>query len=93
MTTNYKIRLLKHPDVTDLDGEKVMIDYERGKYFLLSGSANDIWDLLREGIESENIVSELVEKYDIEIAECRKSVMKFLSELENIGFITLEVCN
>ena len=93
MTTNYYIRLLRQPDVTDLNGEKVMIDYESSRYFLLSGSANDIWDLLKEGVESENIVAELVRVYDIEIAESRKSVMKFLKELENIGFIALEECD
>ncbi len=31
MTENSKVRLIKNLDVTDLDGEKVMIDFSSGK--------------------------------------------------------------
>jgi len=90
---SYKIKLLKKPDVTDLVGEKVMIDFESGKYFMLTGSANDIWDLLHDGIESESIVSSLMDIYDVDIDACRESVYKFLNDLTSIGFVSLEKCN
>ena len=90
---NYSIRILKKPDVTDLAGEKVMIDFESGKYFMLTGSANDIWDMLYDGAESKNIVTALTEIYDVDTCACREGVMKFLGELENIGFISLDKRN
>ena len=90
---NYKIRILKKPDVTDLAGEKVMIDFESGKYFMLTGSANDIWDMLYDGAESKSIMAALTEIYDVDACVCREGVMKFLVELENIGFISLDKCN
>ena len=93
MADNYKVRILKKPDVTDLAGEKVMIDFESGKYFMLTGSANEIWDMLHEGAESESIVSGLTEIYDVESEICREGVHKFLKELETIGFIALDSCN
>jgi len=92
MSGNYKIKILKKPDVTDLVGEKVMIDFESGKYFLLTGSANDIWDLLVDGIDTDIIVTKLTEVYEVETDVCKESVHKFLNELESIGFVSLEEC-
>jgi len=93
MVENYRVRILKKPDVTDLAGEKVMIDFESGKYFMLTGSANDIWDLLDEGTESESIVTSLMEIYEVAPDVCREGVMKFLNELVDIGFVAIEKCN
>ena len=47
MNASEKIKLKKKLNVTDLSGEKVMIDFESGKYFMIKGSGNDIWDLIR----------------------------------------------
>ena len=47
MTENSMVRLIKNLDVTDLDGEKVMIDFSSGKYFLLKGAANEISRYIR----------------------------------------------
>ena len=43
MEKNAIIKLKKQLNVTDLAGEKVMIDFESGKYFLIKGAGNDIW--------------------------------------------------
>lgn len=90
MSKNYIIRVLKMPDVTDLAGEKVMIDFESGKYFMLTGSANDIWDMLSDGLTSDAIVNALLEIYEIDKPTCSAGVEKFLNELSEIGFIGLE---
>ena len=93
MAENYRISILKKPDVTDLAGEKVMIDFESGKYFMLTGSANDIWDMLDDGAESESIVAALTEIYEVDTDTCREGVLKFLNELNNIGFISIDKCD
>jgi len=84
------VKILKKPDVTDLAGEKVMIDFESGKYFMLTGPANEIWDMLEDGKSSEDIVRELMEIYEIDEDTCRTDVLKFLNELVDIEFISLE---
>lgn len=38
MEKNEIIKLKKQLNVTDLAGEKVMIDFESGKYFLIKGA-------------------------------------------------------
>ena len=90
MPNKLVIKVLKRPDVTDLAGEKVMIDFESGKYFMLTGSANDIWDMLDDGRTSEDIVSMLMGIYDVDRDVCHAGVTKFLNELVAIGFIALD---
>ena len=82
-----KIKILKRPEVSELAGEKVMIDFETGKYFMLKGSANDIWGMLEDGVEVNQIVTKLLEIYDVEKSVCEKSVNEFLTTLVSNGFI------
>ncbi len=87
---NYSIKIIKKPDVTDLAGEKVMIDFETGKYFMLTGSANDIWDLLGEKTTVLDIVNALLGMYEVDKTVCENEVMTFLNKLVEIGFVELE---
>ncbi len=91
MGTNYSINIIKMPDVTELAGEKVMIDFESGKYFMLTGSANDIWDMLQKDIKtSQEIVDGLLAQYDVATETCTEEVVSFLNKLMEIGFIKIE---
>ena len=83
------IKILKRPDVSELAGEKVMIDFETGKYFMLKGSANDIWEMLKDDIKISDIVNGLLDIYEVEEPECQESVNEFLGKLEENGFISL----
>lgn len=87
--TSNRVHLIKQLDVTDLSGEKVMIDFETGKYFLLKGSANDIWDMLAEDISVDEIVDKLLTIYDVDRDTCQESVVNFLNQMQENGFISL----
>ena len=58
------IHMKRQLNVTDLSGEKVMIDFETGKYFLIKGVGNDIWDMIQSDITVGDIISKLMEEYD-----------------------------
>lgn len=81
------IKLKKNLNVTDLSGEKVMIDFDSGKYFMIKGSGNDIWDLIQEDITVEEIIKKLLAEYDVSEEECEKSVLEFLGKLQEFSFI------
>lgn len=90
MTVDSTVNFSKQLEVSDLNGEKVMIDFETGKYFCLKGSANDIWDYMSEqsgAIPVKNIVGKLLSEYDVDEQTCSASVLSFLSQLETNGFI------
>ena len=89
MNKDTKVKLIKKIDVTDIAGDKVMIDFETGKYYMLKGTAVDIWD----NIQSETTIAELLEKlmamYDVDEETCLKGTENFLIQLENSKFISL----
>ncbi len=89
MFVQYEITVVKKPDVTDLAGEKVMIDFDSGKYFMLTGSANDIWDLIVSGATTKQIVTNLMDLYEVDESTCYNGVIDFLKKLVDIEFITL----
>ena len=86
---DFKVKILKKPEVSDLAGEKVMIDFESGKYFLLKGVANDIWDKLEDGVSSRAIAETLLSEYDVDEKVCYDSVNGFLHILAEKGLISL----
>lgn len=90
MTDQNIVTLIKKLDVTDLDGEKVMIDFSSGKYFLLKGSANEIWDYIQNPITICDIMQRLLNVYDVPEDICRESIVSFLTQLKNYDFITVE---
>lgn len=87
MNRTSAITIKKNLNVTDLSGEKVMVDFEQGKYFMIKGVGNDIWDMLEENITVEKIIASLMAEYDVTEEVCEQEVIKFLNSLENIGII------
>lgn len=87
MDKNSKIILKKKLNVTDLAGEKVMVDFDNGKYFLIKGVGNDIWDMIQDEITPSEIIEKLLSEYDVSREECEKSVMEFLEKMEGYNFI------
>ena len=87
MNKDSRIVMTKKLNVTELSGEKVMVDFETGKYFLIKGVGNDIWDLIQVETTPAEIIAKLLEEYDVSPEECETSVMDFLSKLEELGFI------
>ena len=69
------IKLIKNLEVTCLNDEKAMVDFETGKYFLL---------------KVEEIVNKLLKVYDVDKNECLTSVIQFLEQLKENGFIDIK---
>lgn len=90
MNRSAAIKVLKKLNVTDLSGEKVMVDFEQGKYFMIKGVGNDIWDMLEDGISVEQIIQKLLSEYDVTEEVCEAETLKFLESLEQIGIIKAE---
>ncbi len=87
MEKNSEIIIKKQLKANELAGEKVMIDFETGKYFLIKGVGNDIWDMLQEKTTPAKIIESLLKEYDVSEEECESSVMEFLNKLQKLGFI------
>ncbi len=82
-----RVKIKNMPNVTELAGEKVMVDFTHGKYFMLKGVGNDIWEMLEDEIEVDSIIERLLQEYEVEEEQCVSSTIKFLEQLEELEFI------
>lgn len=87
MNRNTIVHMKNKYNVTDLSGEKVMVDFNSGKYFLIKGVGNDIWDMIQQEITIGDIINRLMSEYEVSMEECEESVFEFLDKLKNAGMI------
>ena len=76
--------------VSDMNGEKVMLSIENGKYYNLGVIGGEIWGLIKEPITIENLVNKLQERYDVKQEECHQQVQSFLVTLRKEGLIKIQ---
>ena len=79
----------KDIDSTDLNGDIVMMDLEKGKYFSLNSVGSRIWELIEEPIEINKVVDSLLEEYEISRNECEDNVLEFLEKLNTAQIISI----
>ncbi len=77
-------------DTTDLNGEIVMMDLEKGRYFSLNGVGSRIWEIIEEPIGINKIVDYLLEEYDVSRNECEENVLEFLGKLDDANIICVD---
>ncbi|MDR6878665.1 lasso peptide biosynthesis PqqD family chaperone [Bacillus sp. 3255] len=67
--------------VSDMDGDKVMMNIHNGKYYNLGQIGGRIWELIAEPASAPEIVAVLMKEYDVEQAVCEEHVGAFLKHL------------
>lgn len=79
----------KDIDATDLNGDIVMMDLEKGRYFSLNSVGSRIWELIEEPVQINQVVDSLLEEYEITRNECEENVLEFLNKLEEAQIISI----
>jgi hypothetical protein len=67
--------------VSEMDGEKVMLSIERGKYYNLGTIGGNIWELMDEPIQVDQLICLLTTIYEVDPSECEDQVISFLENL------------
>lgn len=73
--------------VSDMDGEKVMLSVQKGKYYNLGEVGGKIWDLLSEPSSVQQIVDRLLTEYEVDPSLCLDQVVSFLQHLLTEGLV------
>ena len=87
MNRTTRIRMKQQRDVTDLAGEKVMVDFEQGKYFCIKGEEQPDADGKPAALMIETILHKLLEEYEVTEEVCEKEVLEFLDKLKQAGIL------
>jgi hypothetical protein len=83
------VRQMKGNIVSDMDGEKVMLSVENGKYYNFGDVGGIIWDLMEEPITVNQLITRLEDLYEVQHIECEKQVISFLEQLLDENLIEL----
>ncbi len=75
-------------DTTDIDGDKVMMDLEKGQYFALNSVASRIWEEIQSPVKLSSVVDILLQEYEVDRETCEKSVIEFVEGLNSAGLLS-----
>ena len=70
-----------------LDDQVIMINLETGAYYALEAAAADCWGALVSGAGFDDIVSDVVRRYDVDRPRAEEDVEVFLDSLVSEGLV------
>lgn len=71
----------------EVQGETVILDLHGGQYYGLNEVGSMIWELLKKGETTDEILEALVERYDVSERRLRTDLREFLEELWAKGLL------
>lgn len=83
MVLNRKMGIM----TADMNGATVMLDIESGKYFNLGEVGGRIWEILEQPTSVKDLVSTLVQEYDVTEEQCLEDIVPFLEKMLNRGLV------
>lgn len=78
----------KEIDATDMDGEKVMMNLNKGSYYALNSIGSRVWELIQQPQAVIDIISTLLEEYEVDAKTCQDCVLTFLNRLNEEELIS-----
>ncbi len=73
---------------TEFDGgDGILVDLNTKKYFQMNATATVIWQGLNKGRTSEEIVRNIVDKYDVMPDQAARSVQRLIGTLRDLNLV------
>lgn len=88
---NHDSRIVRSEEVigTVLDGELVMLNIEKSRYFGSGEVGARIWELCETPILVERLVEQLRAEYAVSQEDCEAAVFRFLRDMDAAGLIRI----
>lgn len=80
------------PDVLhqELGGETVLLNLANESYFGLDEVGTRVWQVLAETHSASDVITRLVEEYEVSSDQLRLDVEKLVSEMVDAGLVTID---
>lgn len=75
--------------IQEIDDEVIILDSNTQEYFTINQVGKDIWELLSKELTLEEVVTELMEIYDISKEQLETDVKNFIEALNQKGLIKI----
>jgi len=87
ITSNSIIRQSQGQVSTEIDGEVVLMDIEKGTYFGMNLTLSRIWNLIETPVSVSALCAQLTEEYDVTLDECMKDLLDSLEGLKKENLV------
>jgi hypothetical protein len=74
---------------SELGGEVVIMDLQKGVYHGVQGVSAFIWNLLAQPISIQEICDRVTGEYEVESSRCQSDVMALIQQLLDEGLVDL----
>jgi hypothetical protein len=74
---------------TEIDGEMVALDVERGTCLGFNATASRVWAIIEQPTSLAALVAQLGEEFEVAPADCARDVESLLAELSDQGLVKL----
>jgi hypothetical protein len=82
-------QLVCTPNVTfqRLGDDLVVVNLESDTIYTLSATAADVWEMLQNGSDLDDIRSQLLTDYDVECERVDRELKEILTKMQDIGLL------
>lgn len=74
----------------NISGEICMFNIDRGKYYNLDSIGSRIWELVETSQSIRNIISILIDEYEVEGKTCEDDILEFMQNLYTEGIVCVK---
>lgn len=71
-------------------GQHVLLDLQSGDFYSLNETGTEMWDLLNQGLSSEEVVQRMVEMYAVADEAASADLRELVGELERKGLVRVQ---
>jgi hypothetical protein len=89
ITPNSTVKQSQGQVSTEIDGEVVLMDIEKGTYFGMNLVLSRIWKLMESSTTVSTICSKLMDEYEVSQEECLKDILECLEQLKKENLIEI----
>lgn len=74
-----------------VDGEAVLLDLKKGRYYGLNATGTTIWEILSDRAATfADLERAIVERFDVNAIAARSDLQRILVELEDAGLVKIQ---
>jgi len=83
------VLILRNPEIcaAELDGEICLFHPDNAQYLNLNSTGSAIWTLLEDSTDREGLVAQLLARFEVDEAICRRETEAFLAEALALGML------
>lgn len=83
-------RINKDIIITDLGGEKVILDMKTSDYIHLNDIGTVIWERIEQEVKVKKLCHQLQEDFTVSAEQCKLDTLAFLTELLQFDLIEIQ---